>query len=96
MTVPGFLASLRPNTRAGLSSALATIIAVRREAMDYHDTVLTAQADGSQEDAAALEQAQQTMGAMVRELGALLEQAKKVQGIGDQLDRVLTDLRNAA
>lgn len=82
-----------PAVRAELGGVVAAVIAARREAMDYHDAVLAEQAASPATEAGAMEQTQQTMGAMVRELNTLLEQARKVQVVGDQLDRVLDDLR---
>lgn len=96
MPIPELLAVPTPQVRAELAGPLQAIIALRRKAQEYHDTVLSEQAAATGSSAAAMEQTQQTMGAMVRELNVLMENIRKVQSIGDQLDRVLQNLKSDA
>lgn len=96
MSLKNLLNTPRPTVRADLGPIMPAITAAKRAAAEYHDAVLNAQAAETPTGAAAIEQTQQTMGAMVRELGVLVEQVRKVQTIDDQLTRVLADLRGAS
>ncbi len=69
----------------GLDGILTAIVPLRRAAMDLQDACLTAQAGT---DRAGLEETAQTLGALVRELSALLDQTKKCQAIREQLANV--------
>lgn len=96
MSIPELMRVPCPQVRADLAGAVAAIVAARRSITAYHDVVLGEQATAAADSAGRMEQTQQTAAALVREIGTLLEQARKVQAIGDQLDRVLNDLRSAA
>lgn len=88
------LAAPAPTVRHDLGPVLTAVLAVRRTVVNYHDLVLQTQAEDPAH-AAAVEATQQTVGALVRELQGLMEQVRKLQTIGDQLDRVRDELRSA-